>query len=138
MAGSAWVAATLSLVSADACDDEYLVTGAAVNPQFTNAQINAILKAHNDARRRGIRVGDLSDKAPRQVLEDAVRENVEARNRLIPDAHMEWRDVIDELMRDAAAAGATVLFASHELERAHDVATRTVTISGGVVEEGTT
>jgi len=47
------------------------------------------------------------------------------------------RDVIDELMRDAAAAGATVLFASHELDRAHEVATRTVTISGGVVAEGT-
>lgn len=46
------------------------------------------------------------------------------------------RDVIDELMRDAAAAGATVLFASHELDRAHEVATRTVTISGGVVDEG--
>jgi heme ABC exporter ATP-binding subunit CcmA len=46
------------------------------------------------------------------------------------------RDVIDELMRDAAAAGATVLFASHELDRAHDVATRVVTVSGGVVEEG--
>ena len=45
------------------------------------------------------------------------------------------RDVIDELMRDAAAAGATVLFASHELDRAHDVATRVVTVSGGVVEE---
>ncbi len=45
------------------------------------------------------------------------------------------RDVIDELMRDAAAAGATVLFASHELDRAHEVASRTVTISGGVVDE---
>jgi heme ABC exporter ATP-binding subunit CcmA len=45
------------------------------------------------------------------------------------------RDVIDDLMRAAAAAGATVLFASHELDRAHEVATRTVTISGGVVEE---
>lgn len=45
------------------------------------------------------------------------------------------RDVIDELMRDAAAAGATVMFASHELDRAHDVATRVVTVSGGVVEE---
>ena len=44
------------------------------------------------------------------------------------------RDVIDDLMRDAAAVGATVLFASHELDRAHDVATRTATISGGVVE----
>lgn len=45
------------------------------------------------------------------------------------------RDAIDELMRDAAAVGATVLFASHELDRAHDVATRVVTIRGGVVEE---
>ena len=45
------------------------------------------------------------------------------------------RDVIDDLMREAASAGATVLFASHELDRAHDVATRTVTITGGVIEE---
>jgi heme ABC exporter ATP-binding subunit CcmA len=45
------------------------------------------------------------------------------------------RDVIDDLMREAASVGATVLFASHELDRAHDVATRVVTISGGVVEE---
>ena len=42
------------------------------------------------------------------------------------------RDVIDQLMRDAAARGATVLFASHELDRANDVADRSVTISGGV------
>jgi adenylosuccinate synthase len=49
--------------------------------------------------RRGIRIGDLSDRAPRQALEDAVRENVEARNRLIPDAHMDWRQVIEELDR---------------------------------------
>lgn len=45
------------------------------------------------------------------------------------------RDVIDDLMQEAASVGATVLFASHELDRAHDVATRVVTISGGVVEE---
>ncbi len=49
--------------------------------------------------RRGIRVGDLSDKAPRNLLEDAIRENVEARNRLIPDAHMDWREVLEELDR---------------------------------------
>jgi heme ABC exporter ATP-binding subunit CcmA len=47
------------------------------------------------------------------------------------------RDAIDHLMREAASVGATVLFASHELDRAHDVATRVVTISGGVVEEPT-
>lgn len=44
------------------------------------------------------------------------------------------RDVIDDLMREAASVGATVLFASHELDRASGVASRTVLISGGVVE----
>jgi heme ABC exporter ATP-binding subunit CcmA len=43
------------------------------------------------------------------------------------------RDVIDELVRDAASVGATVLFASHELDRAEAVADRVVTISGGTV-----
>ena len=31
------------------------------------------------------------------MLEDAVRHNVEARNRLIPDAHMDWREVLADL-----------------------------------------
>ncbi len=44
------------------------------------------------------------------------------------------RDVIDALMVEAASVGATVMFSSHELDRAQDVATRTVTVSGGVVE----
>lgn len=41
------------------------------------------------------------------------------------------RDLVDDLMRDAVAAGATVLFASHESERAQAVAHRTITIAGG-------
>jgi heme ABC exporter ATP-binding subunit CcmA len=43
------------------------------------------------------------------------------------------RDLVDALVREAAAAGATVLFASHELDRAGAVCTRTVTLAGGVV-----
>ncbi|MEZ5179223.1 MAG: ATP-binding cassette domain-containing protein [Acidimicrobiales bacterium] len=43
----------------------------------------------------------------------------------------EGRDLVDGLMADAVAAGATVLFASHELDRATAVAHRTVTIAGG-------
>ncbi len=43
------------------------------------------------------------------------------------------RDLVDALVLDAAAAGATVLFASHELERAEGLATRIVTIAGGLV-----
>jgi len=42
------------------------------------------------------------------------------------------RDLVDGLITEAAAAGATVVFASHELDRAESVARRTVTIAGGV------
>ncbi len=44
------------------------------------------------------------------------------------------RDLIDSLMAEAASVGATVMFSSHELDRAQDVATRAVTVSGGVVQ----
>ena len=47
------------------------------------------------------------------------------------------RDVVDGLIRDAAAAGATVLLVSHELDRATAVAHRSVTIAGGVAHAGT-
>jgi heme ABC exporter ATP-binding subunit CcmA len=45
----------------------------------------------------------------------------------------EGRDVVDGLIRDAATAGATVLVASHELERAGGLGGRTVTIAGGTI-----
>lgn len=43
------------------------------------------------------------------------------------------RDLVDGLVVDAAAAGATVLMASHELDRTVDLASRTVVIAGGMV-----
>ncbi|MCX7620878.1 MAG: heme ABC exporter ATP-binding protein CcmA [Acidimicrobiales bacterium] len=43
------------------------------------------------------------------------------------------RDLVDTVIRDAAAAGATVLVASHELERAVSLAERVVVVSGGMV-----
>ncbi len=43
------------------------------------------------------------------------------------------RDIVDELVRDAVAAGATVLVASHELDRTRIIASRVITIAGGVV-----
>lgn len=53
------------------------------------------------------------------------------------------RDLIDRLIRQAVVAGATVMLASHEADRASDLATLTVsvvgghtTISNGAVEEG--
>ena len=41
------------------------------------------------------------------------------------------RDELDALLRTAVAAGATVVLASHESERAAGLATRTVTVDGG-------
>jgi heme ABC exporter ATP-binding subunit CcmA len=46
------------------------------------------------------------------------------------------RDVLDELVREAVAGGATVLLASHELDRASTLATRRVTVAGGRVTGG--
>ena len=43
------------------------------------------------------------------------------------------RDLTDELIREAAAAGATVMMSSHELDRARTVAGRIVTVAGGDV-----
>jgi heme ABC exporter ATP-binding subunit CcmA len=45
------------------------------------------------------------------------------------------RDVVDGLLRAAVAAGATVLLASHELDRAHSVASRVVEVAGGALRQ---
>jgi heme ABC exporter ATP-binding subunit CcmA len=51
----------------------------------------------------------------------------------------EGRDTLDALVAEAAAGGTTVLLASHELDRAADLAARTVVVSGGqVVADGPT
>jgi len=46
------------------------------------------------------------------------------------------RDLLDDLVGEAAARGATVLMASHELDRAGAIATRTVSMAGGQVAGG--
>ena len=43
------------------------------------------------------------------------------------------RDVVDGLVRAAATAGATVVIASHELERARALATEVVHLAGGAI-----
>ena len=48
--------------------------------------------------RRGIRVGDLNDP---KGLEENVRDNVTARNRLVQDTTMDWRPVLEELLKHA-------------------------------------
>src|SRR5262249_36544394 len=48
--------------------------------------------------RRGIRVGDLNDP---KGLQENIRDNVTARNRLVQDSTMDWKPVFDELLRHA-------------------------------------
>jgi adenylosuccinate synthase len=48
--------------------------------------------------RRGIRIGDLLGE--HVALEQAVRRNVEARNRLILESTLEWRPLFDQLVAD--------------------------------------
>jgi adenylosuccinate synthase len=47
-------------------------------------------------------MGDLADSGGSETLAEAVRENVAARNRLIGDAAMDWRVVLDQLRRSWA------------------------------------
>ena len=47
--------------------------------------------------RRGIRVGDLADTSPGSPTAEAVRENVEARNRLVGDTHMDAKALLADL-----------------------------------------
>jgi adenylosuccinate synthase len=65
--------------------------------------------------RRGVRVGDLANP---ESLAEAVQHNVAARNRLIADSQMDWRQVIDDLKRAWQRMGPWVADVSLFLERA--------------------
>ncbi len=49
--------------------------------------------------RRGVRVGDLASSSLDATLADAIRENVAARNRVIGDTTVDWRLVLEDLVR---------------------------------------
>ena len=65
--------------------------------------------------RRGVRVGDLAN---RESLAEAVQHNVAARNRLIADSTMDWRQVLDDLGRAWDRMARWVTDVSLFLERA--------------------
>ncbi len=51
--------------------------------------------------RRGVRLCDLADTA---ALADEIRDNVHARNQMIKDSHLEWRQVYETLLGAGRAA----------------------------------
>jgi ABC-type transport system involved in cytochrome c biogenesis ATPase subunit len=48
----------------------------------------------------------------------------------------EGRDLLDSVVRSAVAAGATVVIASHDLDRTEGLGCRHVTLAGGSVTHG--
>lgn len=77
-------------------------------------------------QRRRTAIAALVAKRPRLWLLDEPHAGLDA----------DGRDLLDALARDAAADGVTVVFASHEADRATTLATRAVTMAGGQVCDG--
>jgi heme ABC exporter ATP-binding subunit CcmA len=100
----------------------------------------AMVRLGLNDRLRGVPVGRLSAGQRRRVSIACVlarRPEVWLLDEPHAGLDRDTRDTIDELIASAAASGATVLVASHELDRAEAVAHRSVTITGGVhVEPG--
>jgi adenylosuccinate synthase len=74
--------------------------------------------------RRGVRVGDLRDLSPDGPLAGAVRENVDARNRLVGNTDMKWQDLVADLRAVWTRLEPLVADVSLQLDRALRAGTR--------------
>jgi heme ABC exporter ATP-binding subunit CcmA len=97
---------------------------------------SALVRMGIEGRLRDLPVGSMSAGQKRRVSIAAV---VARRPQLwlLDEPHagldQDGRDTVDQLVRDATAGGATVMVASHELERARARAPRSITVAGGMV-----
>ena len=95
---------------------------------------NAMRTMRVDGRLAKVRAGQLSaGQRRRTALASLIVRRAEIWLLDEPHAGLDaaGRDELDALLRTAVAAGATVVLASHESERAAGLATRTVTVDGG-------
>lgn len=91
-----------------------------------------------DGRLADVRVGELSAGQKRRCsLANLVVRRAELWLLDEPHAGLDGRgrDELDAILRQAVASGATVIIASHEIERSRQLATRVVVVSGGQVLE---
>ena len=108
----------------------------------TTAEVQAAMERMGLAERlAGVAVGRLSaGQRRRTALACPVARRAQVW--LLDEPHAgldaDGRDELDATLRDAAAAGATVMVASHELERAGALASRVVEVVGGCVRDGGT
>jgi heme ABC exporter ATP-binding subunit CcmA len=96
--------------------------------------VNAMRTMRVDGRLANVKAGQLSaGQRRRTALASLIVRRAEIWLLDEPHAGLDaaGRDELDALLRNAVAAGATVVLASHESERAAGLATRTVTVDGG-------
>ncbi len=95
---------------------------------------NAMRTMRVDGRLANVKAGQLSaGQRRRTALASLIVRRAEIWLLDEPHAGLDaaGRDELDALLRNAVTAGATVVLASHESERAAGLATRTVTVDGG-------
>jgi len=95
---------------------------------------NAMRTMRVDGRLANVKAGQLSaGQRRRTALASLIVRRAEIWLLDEPHAGLDaaGRDELDTLLRNAVAAGATVVLASHESERAAGLATRTITVDGG-------
>ena len=98
----------------------------------------ALARLGLDGRLRDVAVGRLSaGQRRRTALASLVARRPELW--LLDEPHAgldaDGRDLVDQLITDASRGGATVVFASHELDRATPLAVRRFIVAGGEVHE---
>lgn len=102
-----------------------------------NEEIDAALERMGvDGRLAEVRVGELSAGQKRRCsLANLVVRRAELWLLDEPHAGLDGRgrDELDAILRQAVASGATVVIASHEIERSRQLATRVAMVSGGQV-----
>jgi heme ABC exporter ATP-binding subunit CcmA len=102
--------------------------GAAMDRVGIDARVAALpVHACSAGQRRRASLAGVVARAPKLWLLDEPHTGLDA----------DSRDLLDDLVREAAAAGSTVILASHDDDRAAALATRTLHLSGGYVVQET-
>jgi heme ABC exporter ATP-binding subunit CcmA len=90
---------------------------------LTGRLVNTTVNRLSAGQRRRVALAILVARAPRLWLLDEPHAGLDA----------DGRDVVDDVVREARDGGATVVMSSHENDRAHALADRTVDMAGGQI-----
>ncbi len=105
--------------------DNHDVTAAMDHMGLTGRLAHVPVAGLSSGQRRRTAIAVLLARRPRLWLLDEPHAGLDASG----------RDLLDQLILDAASAGATVLVATHDRGRIDEVLTRTVLVDGGVIRE---